>query len=132
MKYINIQFDFKILVFSMLLCLIYGLCGNANAQSMDIDSRIYTHYTSQQLDEILTADPVKIKKMNFYFRSSYQVVENTACNQCTAIDFNSFDITIYEKKRMKDRRVKVTLGQPCHVIELLSQTELLQAYQNIQ
>jgi hypothetical protein len=132
MKYVNVSGVIKNSILVTAFVFICSLNIGLFAQSQDIDPRIYNHYSNQQVDEILSVDPVKIKKMNFYFRSSYQVLENTSCNQCAAIDFNAFDVTNFEKKRMKDRRVKVTLGQPCHVIELLSQTELLQAYQNIQ
>lgn len=118
---------------NLLLSLIMNIfIQTPGAQETDIDPRIRNHYSNEQIADILAHDPKKIDKLNFYFRHSYRLLLISPCQGCPQIDLNTFDVTLYEKRRQKDRRVSILLTKPGYPVELLSQKELIEKYKEIE
>ncbi len=81
-----------------LLVLLTSLSLQGKAQSTpDIDPRIYLHYTQQQVGEMLTAAPEKIKKLNIYYRSSFVLIQGI--HQATTSDPSTVDVAPFEHLR---------------------------------
>lgn len=117
---------------AILLFFLTSLSFQSYAQSTpDVDPRIYLHYTQQQVNEMLTAAPLKIKKLNVYYRNSFVMIPGA--NQVTPLDPSSVDISVYEHLRKENVRVRVGHSRVTgEVVELLSKQELQALYDEVE
>lgn len=104
--------------------------GSYAQTAPDIDARIYQHYTQQQVNEMLTSAPLKIKKLNVYYRNSFVMIPGG--NQVTPLDPNTVDVSTYEHLRKENVRVRVGHSRVTgEVVELLSREELQALYDQV-
>jgi hypothetical protein len=115
-----------------LIFLFFILPGTASlAQTTpDIDPRIRLHFTEQQVNEMLATQPLKIKVLNTYYRSSFVLI--TPEHEVCTTDPATIDITSYENLRKEDKRVSTGYIGTRYVIELLSKQELQALYDHLQ
>lgn len=97
--------------------------------SVPMDPRVEKHYTPEQLKEIETNYPAKLKSLNFYYSSSFIVHPGITGG---TVDPSTIDITEYEKFRQEDKRAKTGVDRATGAtIELLSRKELQEKYKEL-
>lgn len=105
------------------------LAGLVNAQQPELDVRARSKYSKEDLASMSVA---KIEQINFYYRQSFVInKKDKVCSTCPEIDVNSIDISKFESRRHQDKRVVVFLTEPGYPIQLLSISELQEAYSKI-
>lgn len=82
-------------------CLLIFLL-TSNAYSQEIDSRVYNHYSKE---EVNTMGPEKIEKMNFLLRESFIIPDEMK----DVISHDDVDVLDYAVLRLEDQRAKVHL-----------------------
>lgn len=97
--------------------------------SVTMDPRVQKHYTPEQLKEIETTYPEKLKSLNFYYSSSFIVHPGTTGG---TVDPSTIDITEYEQFRQEDKRARTGVSRSTGAtIELLSRKELQAKYKEL-
>ncbi len=104
----------------------HSICISQTATTMD--PRVEKHYTKEQLKEIETSYPEKLKSLNFYYSSSFIVHPGTTGG---TVDPATVDITEFEHLRQEDKRAKTGLSRNGATIELLSRKELQTKYKEL-
>ncbi|MCB9230550.1 MAG: hypothetical protein H6581_02730 [Bacteroidia bacterium] len=95
------------------------------------DSRIYNHYSPEQVSEMMARQPAKIRKLNYYFQESWYVEPEANCNDCPEIDKSQVDIMEYDSYRQATRENRVKLTAPGHHIVLRPWSEVRAQYELI-
>lgn len=105
----------------------FSLKSFSQSTAPDVDPRIRLHYTEVQVNEMLSASPLKIKMLNIYYRSSFVMIPGA--NQVTPLDPSAVDVSQYEHLRKDNVRVRVGHSRITgEVVELLSKQELQALY----
>ncbi len=97
--------------------------------SVTMDARVLKHYTPEQLKEIETTYPQKLKSLNFYYSSSFVVLPGATGG---TVDPATIDITEFEHLRQEDKRITTGVSRANGaMIELLSRKELQAKYKEL-
>lgn len=114
---------------------IAGFSGMTKAQMLNIngnpvDFRVYSAKTQTQVADLVKNAPLEIKKLNFYYSSSY-VLEPSGVVRVPKFDPNSVNVQQYESQRLENERKTIVINQYNDKITLLSKKELEAAYKAI-
>ncbi len=110
----------KILLFVFFCAATFSI----QAQSNQPDHRISKYYSEAQIEEMSTSNPLKLKHLSIYYKSSFLIHNNAG----QPLDPSTVDVTPFEHLRQQDKRVSTGYSREGHVIELLSKNELEALY----
>lgn len=96
--------------------------------SITMDPRVHKHYTQDELKEIETADPAKLKALNYYYSSSFIIHDGLTGG---TVDPSTVDVTEFEHLRQESKRAITGLSRNGATIELLSRNELKIRYKEL-
>ena len=116
----------------LLILLTISVSGYSYAQISEeaAITLIESKYSQEEITEMKSSDPVKYKKLVFYYANSWILVRNE--NAETQLDENKIDVSRFEVQRAKDQRTEIIISQYNDKLVLLSQNELDEAYKKIE
>lgn len=116
--------------FFILSILLVCLPALAFAQNKGSDKRAAGHFTPEELAAI-EKDPVKLKKLNYLFNSSFIFVPSDSTN-ATPVDPATIDIMKYDFHRFQDKPRTIFINRMHDKIILQSKDDLEKAYREIE
>lgn len=122
----------KFFFLGLLFCCQIGItkAQTINNNGTPVDFRIYSGMSQSQVADLIKTAPLEIKKLNYYYSSSYFLQPSTKPG-APKLDPNSVNVRNYENQRLENERKTIVINANEDKIILLSKKELEAGYSTL-
>jgi len=119
----KLKFLLILIIFSLSSLILPGQTSSPVSNDPFTNPVILSHYSIQELQDLQLNDPVKFTTISYYYTNSY-IIQSVNCNECRKFDPASFDVSVFERFRLKSERFERTFTKYGFKLILLSIDEL--------